>query len=247
MKFKSIMFAFTGALLSIDASAREVFESSEYQVSLIELYTSEGCSSCPPADRWLSKLKAQQGLWKSFIPVAFHVDYWNYIGWADPYASRSNSQRQRRYAVEYGENTVYTPGLRLNGKEWRRWRKSTGLPIDPMVLSGKLTLTFDADGSFEAIFEQSAELERVQLSIALLGMGLTQSVTRGENKGKTLTHDFVVLDFATFASSGENEWRGQLMKPDVSVTELAIAAWVSKAGRLTPIQAVGGPIVFENP
>lgn len=241
------MFAFTGALLCIDASAREVFESSEYQVSLIELYTSEGCSSCPPADRWLSKLKAQQGLWKSFIPVAFHVDYWNYIGWTDPYASRSNSQRQRRYAVEYGENTVYTPGLRLNGKEWRRWRKSKGLLKEPMALSGKLTLTFDTDGSFEAIFKQSAELERVQLSIALLGMGLTQSVTRGENKGKTLTHDFVALDFATFASSGENEWRGQLMKPDVNVTELAIAAWVSKAGRLTPIQAVGGPIVFENP
>ena len=107
-----------GASLSI--------ESPPTQVDLIELYTSEGCSSCPPADRWVSSLQDEPGLWRDFIPLAFHVDYWDYIGWVDRFASPAFTARQYRYAAQQSMRTVYTPGFFNNGKEWR-WRSSSHL------------------------------------------------------------------------------------------------------------------------
>jgi len=91
-------------LTSLSANAQQ-FMSGEKQVPLIELYTSEGCSSCPPADRWMSKLTAHEDLWSGFVPIALHVDYWDYIGWKDPYASREYSQRQRQIAAERQETS----------------------------------------------------------------------------------------------------------------------------------------------
>ena len=96
------------------------FQSTEAQFPLIDLYTSEGCSSSPRADRWLTSLKHNQGLWSKFFPIVFHVDYWDYIGWKDPLASKQFSQRQQRYPKEFNEATVYTPGMRKAGEEWRR-------------------------------------------------------------------------------------------------------------------------------
>lgn len=100
------------------------FESTKEQTGLLELYTSEGCSSCPPADRWLARLKEHPDLWRSFIPMALHVDYWDYIGWQDRFASAAHSKRQRRYAQEKSLTTVYTPGFLYNGQEWRQRRVS---------------------------------------------------------------------------------------------------------------------------
>ncbi len=74
------------------------FTSPETRVTLLELYTSEGCSSCPPADRWLSGLRDDPRLWREVVPVAFHVDYWDAIGWPDRFASAAHSERQRTYA-----------------------------------------------------------------------------------------------------------------------------------------------------
>jgi hypothetical protein len=108
-------------IFSLAAKAQQ-FQSTEAQVPLIDLYTSEGCSSCPPADRWLTSLKHNQGLWSKFIPIAFHVDYWDYIGGKDPFASKQFSQRQPRYPKEFNEAAVYTPGMPKAGEEWRRWR-----------------------------------------------------------------------------------------------------------------------------
>src|SRR5882724_9952122 len=97
------------------------FQSSGKQTALIELYTSEGCSSCPPAEIWLSRLKESPGLWNDFVPMAFHVDYWDYLGWRDPWANKSFSDRQRSYAEGSRSDSIYTPGFVLNGKEWRDW------------------------------------------------------------------------------------------------------------------------------
>ena len=102
-------------------TASITFQSSEAQTALLELYTSEGCSSCPPAESWLSRLKESPGLWKDFVPLAFHVDYWDYLGWRDPWAAREFSERQRAYAQGWRSENVYTPGFVLNGKEWRDW------------------------------------------------------------------------------------------------------------------------------
>ena len=114
----SLFLFLVPAMLNAD-SMPLTFTSGEQQVSLIELYTSEGCSSCPPADRFVRSLGKQDGLFSAFIPLAFHVDYWDYIGWADPYASPAFSERQRRYAQRQDISRVYTPGFFINGNEWR--------------------------------------------------------------------------------------------------------------------------------
>jgi hypothetical protein len=91
--------------------AEVIIASPNTHVSLLELYASEGCISCPPADAWVSKLKSHSGLWKSIVPVVFHVDYWNYIGWKDRFSSAEHSSRQRSYARSKNLKTVYTPGF----------------------------------------------------------------------------------------------------------------------------------------
>src|SRR5215217_7350069 len=114
---------FTHVLAQQSASTLEAttFESGETQNILIELFTSEGCSSCPPAETWLSALKSNQDLWKKIVPVAFHVDYWDRLGWRDRFAKPEFTARQRRYAAAWGGDSVYTPDFVVNAKEWRSW------------------------------------------------------------------------------------------------------------------------------
>lgn len=113
---------FFGIFAAVVAKAEPIqFQSSERQTSLLELYTSEGCSSCPPAEKWLSGMKSESGLWTDFVPVAFHVDYWNSLGWRDRWSSEKFSDRQRVYAQAWGSENIYTPELVLNGKEWSNW------------------------------------------------------------------------------------------------------------------------------
>src|SRR5262249_30028289 len=90
------------------------FASGANQTALIELYTSEGCSSCPPAESWLSRLKHDSGLWKRFVPVAFHVDYWDRLGWRDRFSSKRWTERQSRYAALWTSESIYTPAVVVN-------------------------------------------------------------------------------------------------------------------------------------
>lgn len=229
-------------IISSGFTKAQTFESGNKKVSLIELYTSEGCSSCPPADRWLSSLRDDENLWSGFVPMAFHVDYWDYIGWKDPYASKEYSQRQRRYANEYGESTVYTPGVRKNGEEWRLWRFFGDLESKQKIDPGNISITVDEKGAFAAHYVESEDVnpESLQLNIAVLGLGLSNDVTRGENRGKILAHDFVVLGVSRYASFEKNRWKGQIPEPSVDASRYAIAAWVSEGQFLKPVQATGG-------
>ena len=106
-------------------SPATAFQSGHTQSSLIELFTSEGCSSCPPAEKWLSALKSNQDLWKKTVPVAFHVDYWDRLGWRDRFAKPEFTSRQQRYAAAWGGDSVYTPGLWLTAGNC-----ATGLAIN---------------------------------------------------------------------------------------------------------------------
>lgn len=109
------------------------------RVNLMELYTSHGCSSCPPADAWLRKLESHPRLWRELIPLAFHVDYWDHLGWSDRFASPAFSNRQREHRHRGVIRSVYTPGFLLNGREWRQWfsRPELELPLNEKV--GRLT------------------------------------------------------------------------------------------------------------
>jgi len=235
------LFAIVFTMLSVTTQA-QTFESNNEQVSLIELYTSEGCSSCPPAERWMSKLADDEKLWSHFVPLAFHVDYWDYIGWKDPYASKEYSQRQRRYAHQFNERTVYTPGMRKNGEDWRSWRFFGNPETKANGDAGKVSITINND-SFTAHYIPSPEnidAKNLQLNVAILGVGLSNDVTRGENRGKTLEHDFVVLGISRYSSGGANQWKGKLPEASVDAPSYAVAVWVTEGQQLAPIQATGG-------
>jgi hypothetical protein len=225
------------------AAAPQILDSGNRQVSLLELYTSEGCSSCPPADRWLSKLKSDTRLWREVVPVAFHVDYWDYLGWPDRFASAVFGARQRQYAQHGFIRTVYTPGLILNGKEWRGWFLRPQLRLDPGAEVGQLTLRLDSERT-EARFTAKQNLpDRLDMHLAVLGFGLSTQVQDGENQGRTLTHDFVVLAYEQIPmrdSGADYQVQMDLPTTTVDVSRKAIAAWVSLPNNPQPLQAVGG-------
>jgi hypothetical protein len=211
-------------------------------VPLIELFTSEGCSSCPPADRWLSSLKSDAGLWTDFVPVAFHVDYWDAIGWPDRFADPQFGQRQRRYHSESVVRGVYTPGVIAGGQEWHGWRRG-GLPpvsgagglLTAELRAGDLHVRYTAAqaGTFDA---------KYQVHAAWLGMGQQSEVRAGENRGKQLINDFVVLDLVELplgAADGKAVTRFNAAARAAAEVK-ALAVWVSIAGRQSPLQATGG-------
>src|ERR1700751_3091725 len=111
-----VLFFLVAGMLNARAEDR-VFESGPQKTHLIELFTSQGCSSCPPAEAWLSRLKNEPRLWKDFVPVAFHVDYWDRLGWRDPFAAKEWTTRQYQYSVNWKSEGVYTPGFVLDGRE----------------------------------------------------------------------------------------------------------------------------------
>lgn len=227
------------ALISGSAIAQS-FTSGPEQVPLLELYTSEGCSSCPPADKWISQLTKSEDLWTSVVPIAFHVDYWNYLGWPDRFSHPKYAQRQRRFQQQGYTSGVYTPGVILNGQEWRQWGR-TRWPFSPVSEAGVLNVDLNG-GKFEATYNApSNKPEQPRLHIAILGFAQTSDVKAGENRGKALNHDFVVLGYQQFASTYAS-WSGKLpnVKDADDNSRLGIAAWVSNGNDLQPLQATGG-------
>ncbi len=220
----------------------ESYESTDRRVNVLELYTSEGCSSCPPADRWLSRLKDDERLWQELIPVAFHVDYWNYIGWPDRFSSEKFSQRQRRYASALQVSTVYTPGFLLNGKEWRSFFGQRRLALDTTSGAGVLKAEVNG-GEVNALYKIAEHWNNYVLNIALLGFNLKSRVNAGENSGKVLMHDFAVLGFDTVpmtqVASGYKA-KASLPQPSNPAMQKAVALWVSLSHDQTPLQATGG-------
>jgi len=225
----------------IFASERKTFESGDTQSSLIELFTSEGCSSCPPAEKWLSRLKSNQELWKKIVPVAFHVDYWDHLGWRDRFAKPEFTSRQQRYAAAWGGDSVYTPGFVVNGKEWRSWFGGNALPASSTKV-GLLRVSLGDDGQLTATFIPATTQSRsLTLNVALLGNDLQSDVKRGENSGRKLRHDFVVLDLIQTNMTNElNRWTGSiaLLTRASNDKPSAFAAWITENG--IPVQATGG-------
>lgn len=233
-------------LLFSSMAFSQSFSSTTQTTQLIELYTSEGCSSCPPADRWLNKLKNNPDLWSKFIPMAFHVDYWDYIGWKDPFANSQFSARQRQYAREANLSSVYTPGMLLNGREWTAWRRYSDLKLPATsATTGKLSITID-DGQLSANYQETAsQSSELILNIAILGFDVESNVNAGENTGHTFTHDFVVLGFKRIAMKQTDNGIytssvDALPELSQSSTKLAISTWVNTESSLTPLQATGG-------
>jgi len=227
------------APVTATAQPSVVFASSVSRVSVLELYTSEGCSSCPPAEAYLNTLRDNPALWKHYIPAAFHVDYWNYLGWRDRFSSSDYSARQRTYARHWRAATVYTPEFFVNGREWRGWRGGMA-PDTPTTTVGRLTAELQ-NGNLTANFTpQTGFSGKLVLHIAILGMDRTTRIQTGENAGRHATHHFVVLGHKTMASD-KPQWQTTLPQPHVGKKDAdALAIWVTKQGNPVPVQAAGG-------
>ncbi len=223
------------------ASDQIVFTSSETAATVIELFTSEGCSSCPSADAWMSRLKTNPELWKNIVPVAFHVDYWDGLGWPDRFATAEFTQRQRRYASRWPTGAVYTPMFVVNGKEWRGWFNGEGSLAARSEKPGSLRVTLKGETEIAATFT-GAKQRSLKLAVAFLGGDLESDVKRGENRGRKLHHDFVVLRLAKIdmVASGDS-WNGSVSLPRQGIAEKpkALAAWVTSGEIDPPIQATG--------
>ena len=177
-------------------------KSPTHTLALVELYTSEGCDSCPPADKWLRTLGAYGP--DRVVPISLHVDYWDYIGWKDPFAKQLFSSRQREMANIQNNRVVYTPQVMLAGKDYRSWARG-GFADDVKAINRKparadirLSLKAEAGNKVELAAEghaAAADARDARLVVAWYESGLASSVSAGENRGNTLQHDYVVREW----------------------------------------------------
>lgn len=196
-KLRKISFGFF-LLTSISSTSL----SAEPGFAVVELFTSEGCSSCPPAEAYLnelSKLPADRNI----FPLAFHVDYWDYIGWKDPFAKREHSNRQRNYVEKTNSDGVYTPQIILNGKydivgsDSKAVERAVGKEQKIQSESSiRLEADYKSDG-IKVFYNIQNSLPGQKINVALIEKELNSQVTRGENSGRSLKHLNVVRAFET--------------------------------------------------
>jgi hypothetical protein len=187
----SIAIATAGPSDASDCTAR----SGPVRARVVELYTSEGCNSCPPADRWLQTLAPADDL----AVLAFHVDYWDYLGWRDRFGDPRFAQRQREMIGYTGGGGAYTPQVALDGRELKRWAQ--GLP-PAQPASPVLNLSMRVETQAQALRVDLASewtgprgQTQPRAYFALTESGLESDVRSGENRGERLRHDHVVRAF----------------------------------------------------
>jgi hypothetical protein len=232
-------------------------QSGSQTATVLELYTSEGCSSCPPADRWVSSLSQAGFTSAQVVPLAFHVDYWDYIGWKDRFASADYSARQHDLTRRNGSRTVYTPQVFVNGKDTRLRLNNTKLAGDLRAINATkpradIALALErADPHTLAISGNAATVESrdaksAQLFLAVYENRLGSEVKAGENSGARLEHDYVVREFAgplPFDASGKLELRHAFaLKPDWKANDIGVAAFVQNRESGEILQAVQLPL-----
>lgn len=173
---------------AVAADGRCEARSTPQQVRLVELYTSEGCNSCPPADHWLSTLKGRDDV----LAAAFHVDYWDHLGWKDRFGAAAHSERQARLVSAGGARFAYTPQVLVDGRDWRRWPQ-----LPPAGGAAPVTVQLRREETRVVVDVAALPGAPAMLAAwwALLEDGHTSAVKAGENRGVTLQHDHVVRTY----------------------------------------------------
>lgn len=195
-------FSLFNIVTSSAVAAECAAKSAAHTVPLLELYTSEGCSSCPPADKWLSNLNIKAS---EVTPLAFHVDYWDYIGWKDAFSKAEYSARQRKMAAFNFAGFVYTPQFLLNGADFKGWdntrlskniAKAQTLPARAqLTLSAHTTDNGDLTLNASATATDPNDAKKADVFVAIYENKLVSQVNAGENNGRELKHDYVVREF----------------------------------------------------
>lgn len=219
---------------------------------LIELYTSEGCDSCPPAERWLSSRFADAGARPSAIALAFHVDYWDRLGWVDRFANAQYTARQYDAMRADGASFVYTPQVLLQGHDYAGWRGSDAKAIDEAAkAAAAAAIAVDATpGERDVTVRANAQVSAgrrsdAELFIAYADSGLVSEIKAGENRGLRLLHDHVVRALLTAGRAGGDgriEATLTLPRPVERGTHPTLVAFVERPSNGDVLQALAVPL-----
>jgi hypothetical protein len=237
--------------VGVAGNNRISLSSAETITPLVELYTSEGCSSCPSADKFLSRLGGLLNEEFHAVPLAFHVDYWNWLGWTDPFSKQQYTDRQRVVAKLNKQRSIYTPELIVTGKESRGggtiydWitrrngqHASVQIMIDVIAPSAN-NLQADID------IKANPSLKHAQVFVAIYENGIVREITGGENEGETLTHDFVVRHWSEPVEVNQGRLMKQVtfdIKPDWNPENIGIAIIVVDEKTGETLQALNSPL-----
>lgn len=213
MLFKTAKFIAIGAVFSwvwpvIAAEPACSASSGESVTPVVELYTSEGCSSCPPADKWASSLKSSGA-----VVQAFHVGYWDYIGWVDRFAAPAYTARQREVAATNQLRGIYTPQVVLNGRDWPAWHRANSNLATKAAARINITVKQLGADQFEASVAAVATAGPLPWSAywTVTEHGHNSKVQAGENAGEFLKHDFVVRQYTQAGDYAGKDDKPQLL------------------------------------
>ncbi|MEO6968583.1 MAG: DUF1223 domain-containing protein [Rhodanobacteraceae bacterium] len=220
------------------AQAECVAHSAPTRPHLVELFTSEGCSSCPPADAWLRGLHADANV----VPLEWHVDYWDSLGWPDRFDDARYTARQRELAARSDKGIVYTPEVALDGREWRNWGNRASLSAQTAA-GAPLTLTVQPGNPLRVALQdtQGADRSAYRAYFVVTEDGLTSAVRAGENSGAVLRHDHTVR--ALGGPLPLNRAQAELtLPPDLQPQRSAVVAFVQDPATGAIAQVVRQPL-----
>ncbi|HTL75922.1 MAG TPA: DUF1223 domain-containing protein [Casimicrobiaceae bacterium] len=253
MRLRICALAVAAALCAAQASAAPVCHAASDRAArpLIELYTSEGCDSCPPAERWLSSRFAPDAR-QSAIALAFHVDYWDRLGWVDRFASAQYTARQYESMRANRATFVYTPQVLLQGHDYASWNADDAAAIDAAASAAPAaTIGIDVTPG-ERDVEVHAKAQVVsgahadaELVVAYADSGLVSDIKAGENRGRRLAHDHVVR---ALRNAGRADAAGRidatltLPRPTERGTHPTLVAFVERPSNGDVLQALAVPL-----
>jgi hypothetical protein len=224
-------------------------QSGDRRVPLVELYTSEGCSSCPAADRWFSERFSPAAV-DAAVPLAFHVDYWDRLGWKDRFGTAANTARQYQAMRANRASFVYTPQVIVQGRDFTAWRRgdAAGAIAAAGTSAPGASIQLEATAADPVTAQVAVALAEppkpsAMLVLAYVDSGHASDVKAGENRGERLRHDHVVRTFVTRdITTVRTELALQLPRPAEAGTHPKLVAFVQSAATGEVLQTVSLPL-----
>jgi len=253
---RAIFFAMLPLVSAPSFAAECTVHSGPRTAALVELYTSEGCSSCPPADQWLSKTGktgdrphvppgGTSGL--SLVPIAFHIVYWDYLGWKDTFGDMRYTERQRQFARVAGATSVYTPQVVVAGRDFPDWRSTANVTkaigavnSRPARANVEIATQAPANARVRASLAPGVRADDLALVVAITESGLMSRVKAGENRGETLRHDFVVRDMVV--APALTATANFAPRADWNLERMGVVAFVQNTKTGEVLQALSAPL-----
>jgi len=254
MRYLSFVLVLALPLAGVDAQAASMCHGATGPLvrPLIELYTSEGCDSCPPAERWLSGRFEASDTHASAIALEFHVDYWDGQGWVDRFGSPQFTARQRAAMRANGASFVYTPQILLQGHDYASWRDSNARAInDAAHANAGATIAVDVTpGAHDVVVHADARVEDraadpANLFVAYADSGLVSDIKGGENRGLRIVHDHVVRALRAAGGTsrdGRVDATLTLPLPRERGTHPTLVAFVAREATGDVLQALAVPL-----